>query len=1418
MMRCRMIGAALMLVLCGLGVPPADALEKIVLQLRWDHQFQFAGYYAALWKGYYRDAGLEVEIRSGLNPDQTKVDTLTAVAEGRAHFGIGAVDILAAQDQGLPLVILASIFQQSAVAFYALGTTALTSPADLLRLRVGRKPGDASDVEMQAMLRAEGIDPEKVPAHPVRFGVPDLLTGEVDVIPDDTLAAEWIARQMGLHLVSINPSSYGVGFYGDSLFTRKQLVDENPDMVRRFTQASLRGWHYAMEHTHEVADRIEWEFRRILPVMDFADFNRFQAHKIAHLMHYPFVEPGHTNPERWREMLKHLHGAGLVSRADVDMNRLIFNSANRRQAHKTLLMKTVMIGGGILLIVMLVGLVWIFQIRRQKAALREAEEQSRLILESAGEGIFGVDNDGRTIFINPAAVRLLDFTADELLGRRIHNLIHHSTVDGQPYPEEKCPMSAAYTRGVQDHVTQEVLWRKNGTCFPVEYTSTPIRKNGQVVGAVVTFRDLTEMTALNRDFVSLLEETSDFIYIKDRTHRFTAASQSYADLTDHTHWKELLGKTDFDILPRGEAERNYASEKAVIHNGQTIKGREWRYTDRQGRTRWMLCDMRPIFGHTGEILGLIGVSRDITEIKQKEEELRRAKSAADRANRAKSEFLANMSHEIRTPMNAVIGMTYLAMQTPLTPKQMDYLQKIHVSAHSLLRIINDILDFSKIEAGKLDMEQVTFHLEEVMNNVSVLISGKTRDKGLELLIAVSRDVPQVLVGDPVRLSQILINLLGNAVKFTEKGEIVVSVTTQKNVGSNVTLGFEVRDTGIGMTRDQAEKLFNPFTQADSSTTRRYGGTGLGLTISKRLVELMGGEIEIESEIGKGSVFRFTAVFGLDENARRKRVQAVGGLRGMRVLVVDDSATARNILKDYLTAMTFEVSTAGSGEVALAELEHAIGEGRPYPLVLMDWKMPGMDGVEAARRIKETLPKPHIPAVIMVTAYSREEITAQTDVNVLDGFLLKPTHPSVLFNTIMGLFQKDVSVPPRILSKPVVPPEALKRILGARVLLVEDNDINRQVAVELLEQMGVRVDVAADGKAALEALETKRYDLVFMDIQMPSMDGFETTRRIRTSGGPHLSPASDASHAKGSSPLIPIVAMTAHALTGDREKCIEAGMNEHIAKPIDPETLFSVLIKWISRGESDISSAEMLSGTVPPNKPGLPSSIHGPTFESPMPPSISTDLPGISVKHGLSRVGGNADLYLSLLKKFYQENQAVSLEITTSLMSKDPEPGRRRLHSLKGVAGNIGASALYRASTELESALNGGDRVEIAKRIRIFESALEAVLDTLRDRIMQPDTPDEVSSKAMSPNGTALAFRGAATADLNTLKRLLSEMQPHLIKGKPIPIRDIMAQINILAWPDPVFPKIAELGRLIDRYRFREATAVVKRLLASTEDE
>jgi PAS domain S-box-containing protein len=742
---------------------------------------------------------------------------------------------------------------------------------------------------------------------------------------------------------------------------------------------------------------------------------------------------------------------------------------------------------------------------------------------------------------------------------------------------------------------------------------------------------------------------------------------------------------------------------------------EWRgellNKKKNGEEFWESASISPINNDKGEISHFVAVKQDITERKQMEAELIQAKHSAVEASQAKGDFLANMSHEIRTPMNAVIGMAHLALKTDLTPKQRDYLNKIQSSANSLLGIINDILDFSKIEAGKLDMETVEFHLDEVLDNLANLVTVKAQEKeNLEVLFATDQEVPRFLVGDPLRLGQVLINLANNAVKFTESGEIVVSTELFEQDEAGLTIKFSVRDTGIGLTKDQIGKLFQSFSQADTSTTRKFGGTGLGLTISKRLVNMMGGEIWVDSEPGQGTTFSFTANFGLGKETVKKRLVPSSDLRGMKVLVVDDSATSRNILQDILESFSFEVSLAASGEEGLEEIQKADTD-QPYELVLMDWKMPGLDGLEASERIKNHQTLSKIPSIILVTAYGREDIMRQAEKIGLDGFLIKPIGPSVLFDTITHAFGEGITRTPRISGRNEEI-EDLKDIQGARVLLVEDNEINQQVAQEILAGAGLNVTVVNDGQEAVNAVKDSYYDAVLMDIQMPVMDGYEATRKIRerecgirnaecgkgnSEIGMRNAETEQASNPQPPTSNIPIIAMTANAMVGDREKSLEAGMNDHVAKPIDTKELFSTLAKWIKPGDRKMqvdSAKEGSEDKAQPEDDSIP------------------ELPGISVADGLKKVGGNEKFYRKLLLQFLDTNRESANEIRAALEKKDQTLAVRLAHTVKGVAGTLGAGALAQVAGELEKALKTGETNELSALLHEFASHLNQVMQSI----------------------------------------------------------------------------------------------------------
>ncbi|OLN26743.1 sensory box histidine kinase/response regulator [Desulfovibrio sp. DV] len=885
----------------------------------------------------------------------------------------------------------------------------------------------------------------------------------------------------------------------------------------------------------------------------------------------------------------------------------------------------------------------------------------------------------------------------------------------------------------------------------------------------------------------LLDTIPNPVFYKGADTRFIGFNRAYEE-TFAVHREELVGKRVIDLkyLPEADRIAYQREDEAMIATTGSVR-KEMRIPFADGEmheTLYYVAGFRRADGTPG---GLVGTFVDISEQKETERALAAAKEAAVEATLLKSDFLANMSHEIRTPMNAIVGMAHLAMKTDLTPRQRDYLTKIRLSSQHLLGIINDILDFSKIEAGKLSIENVDFDLASVLENVATLIREKAEAKGLELIFDVAADVPQILVGDPLRLGQILINYANNAVKFTEKGEIDIRVRLTSEDVSEAELSFEVRDTGIGLSEDQIERLFQSFSQADTSTTRKYGGTGLGLAISQRLAALMRGTVGVRSAPGEGSTFWFTVRLG--KSSKRRRVLLPDpDLRGRHILVVDDNENARAVLSEMLASMSFAVAAVPGGREALDAVKARQAQGEPFDVVFLDWQMPDMDGIETAVQIKalDLSPPPHL---IMVTAYGREEVIRAAEGAGIEDVLLKPVTNSLLFDTVMrslGAFREEPDAAARA-DRPLTGPVPVGH--GARLLVVEDNEINQQVAVELLTDAGYAVDVADNGEIALAMVQRDSYALVLMDMQMPVMDGLAATLAIRKLPG---------------FAGLPIVAMTANAMQQDRDKCRAVGMNGFLAKPIDPDELLETV-------------AALIPGTAAGQTARAP--------DAAAVAALAARLPGLDVAAGLSRVGGNVALYRKLLGKMARDFPAIPGSIRAALGAGEYRTAEIAAHSVKGAAGNIGATGLEQAAAALEKSLRDADAPESGQRLPAFEAALGDFVAAVASLEPAPAAgppdaaagpgPVTAAADAPVPGAEALAGGrpGGPAACSPEFYAALRALTPHLAARKPRPCAKAMEKLAALACTPPVRERLEAVSRLITGYKFAQAQEAVAALLA-----
>jgi two-component system sensor histidine kinase/response regulator len=773
--------------------------------------------------------------------------------------------------------------------------------------------------------------------------------------------------------------------------------------------------------------------------------------------------------------------------------------------------------------------------RSEESATREIGARYRQLVENASDIIFQTDLGGSFTFVNPVVLRLTGYTEKEILGKHFTELIR---------PDHREEVMRFYGRQFVKRLPvtyyEFPMVTKQGMTLWIGQSTQIIMDGETFAGFQSIARDITErkqaeelLRRANQEQQRLLSTAATAIFTLDSAGIVTGVNEEFSLITGFEK-DDIIGKPS-SVLQEQQGEEPYSLFQLGVKD--RLVRHQCSIRTKDGRVLTVLKNASVERDDSGRIIAAIESFIDVTELIE-------ARRFAEQASVAKSEFLANMSHEIRTPMNGIIGMTQLVLNTQINEEQRDYLQSVMTSADSLLGLINDILDFSKIEAGKLELAPMQFSLRDCIADTMTTMAIGADNKGFELVYSIPSNIPDSVIGDPGRIRQILVNLLGNAIKFTAKGEIALSAELELKTDNEVCVHFSVTDTGIGIPHEKQAEIFNAFEQADGSTTRVYGGTGLGLTITARLVEMMKGRIWVESEMGKGSVFHFTVWLSLSSEPASKGIPLdVSNLKGINVLVVDDNATNRRILEESLRTWGMKATSVDGGKAALEEMKKGEILGNPFTIVLVDYMMPEMDGFELAEKIKADPSIANTTMIMLTSAGQRGDAARCLELGI-SAYLLKPINQKQLFETIRGSLQKShvIQTKPSLLTRHSI--RESKRSLN--VLLAEDNLINQKLAVSLIQRMGHKVSIAQNGKLALEAIEAEKFDIILMDVQMPEMDGMEATQTIR------------ARERLTGRPRIPIIAMTAHAMAGDRDRCLEAGMDGYISKPVNPQELFEAI--------------------------------------------------------------------------------------------------------------------------------------------------------------------------------------------------------------------------------------------------------------------
>jgi len=933
--------------------------------------------------------------------------------------------------------------------------------------------------------------------------------------------------------------------------------------------------------------------------------------------------------------------------------------------------------------------------KQAEEILLNAEALQKAIFDSANFSSIATDAEGVIQIFNVGAERMLGYAATDVMNK----ITPADISDPQEViaraqalsAELETPIAPGFEAlvfkascGIED-IYELTYIRKDGSRFPAVVSVTALRDTRDVIigylliGTDNSARKQAEETL--RENADLLRKIHlhSIVSVADRAGCIIDVSDTFCTISGYSR-RQLLGKSHRVINSGAHTRAFWAEMWQCIASGRSWRG-DICNRNKKGSLFWVDSMIVPYMDEDGHPTKFLSISNDITAAKQHERQMREETEKAEIANRAKSDFLANMSHEIRTPMNAIIGMTRLALRKNPDAVQLNYLKKIDHAAQSLLSIINDILDYSKIEAGKMELEQIGFSPDEVLSNLDDIVRERAEHKGIKVVFSKSKETPRYLKGDPLRLGQILINLVNNAIKFTEKGRVIVEVKAEEGTGDTRKIRFLVSDTGIGMSAEQVSNLFKSFNQADTSITRRYGGTGLGLTVTKQLCELMQGTLEVESRPGEGSTFVFTTTFGvatgglpLQSGARQR------DLLKKSILIVDDNENARDLLIEMLSSNGLAAKAVSSGEEALAAIKAASDDGKPFDLVLMDYRMPGIDGVEASRRIKAQRTISRVPAVLMVSVFGREEAIGGVDDHELDGFLNKPINESLLIESIASIFGVKPDYPEHDSWSAAggFPAE----LIGRRVLLVEDNGLNRDLASELLSDLGIEVSVAVNGREGVDRVAAEPFDLVLMDIRMPVMDGLTATKLIRA----------DNRFSK-----LPILALTAHAMSGDRQRSLDAGLDDHITKPIDPNRLLAALNRWMPKKSGELPKPE--------TSREKPASILG---------GVPDHLPPFDIQAALARTDGKPKLLRKLMLGFRDQYADAIFRLREHVAAGRDADAERLAHSLKSVAAMLEARDVAAAASSVEHAFRSGktadsDSANLASLIATLETELDPAI-------------------------------------------------------------------------------------------------------------